>query len=742
MKKLIFPIVCCFISVTVSAQLIKPKAETQKKQSELDWFNCSFDQDSVYGAEVNKAYDYLKANKKKAKKRPVVALIGTGMDVEHEDLKHAIWINPKEKSNQKDDDKNGFVDDINGWNFIGGKDGQVMEALTREGEREFFRLKDKYADYIFDGKKYYKIVNGKRQEVPAPENIEEYNYYRYKVMPESRIGGAYGGLQLSYVIEEYVEKFDKDMKKRFPGKELTVEDFQSCYDPKAERDSLSEVAFMLTAYYFSIYNTDKWEPVYQNMGKKSVETAKASYEEALKRYGSDNRKEIVGDNPLDINDTHYGNNVLLTSDAATGVMKAGVIAAKRDNGIGSNGIADNAEIMTLRIHPGEGEPYLKDMALAIRYAVNHGADVIVLPEQNSIYPKEQKQWVSEALKEAEKKGALVIVPVWDLSMDMDKEEFFPNRKMNKEGELTNFMVVASSDKNGNPVLNTNYGATALDIYAPGTDIYSSYMGDTYQKGTGEAQQGARFQGGPTMKEARYFYVPQAGQRDELPSEEARHAVRVLRLVEGDEIFLIDGAGSFLRCTITLAASHHCAYRVEETQAQQPTWRGHIHLAIAPTKDMGRMEWMAEKATEVGWDEVSFLDTQFSERRSLRADRIDKIVVAAMKQSRKAWKPVVNEMTSFRAFVDAHQEGRRFICHCYPEIARQDFFDAITAQQGDAAGASDDITVLVGPEGDFSVEEVRYALDRGYESVSLGKSRLRTETAGLTAVVMAQLARRR
>lgn len=241
-----------------------------------------------------------------------------------------------------------------------------------------------------------------------------------------------------------------------------------------------------------------------------------------------------------------------------------------------------------------------------------------------------------------------------------------------------------------------------------------------------------------MKEARYFYVPQAGQRDELPSEEARHAVRVLRLVEGDEIFLIDGAGSFLRCTITLAAPHHCAYRVEETQAQQPTWRGHIHLAIAPTKDMGRMEWMAEKGTEVGWDEVSFLDTQFSERRSLRADRIDKIVVAAMKQSRKAWKPVVNEMTSFRAFVDAHQEGRRFICHCYPEIARQDFFEAITAPQG----ASDDITVLVGPEGDFSVEEVRYALDRGYESVSLGKSRLRTETAGLAAVVMAQLARRR
>lgn len=245
-----------------------------------------------------------------------------------------------------------------------------------------------------------------------------------------------------------------------------------------------------------------------------------------------------------------------------------------------------------------------------------------------------------------------------------------------------------------------------------------------------------------MKEARYFYVPQAGECDELPAEEARHAVRVLRLTEGDEIFLIDGEGHFLRCTITLAAPHHCAYRVEETIHQQPTWRGHLHLAIAPTKDMGRMEWMAEKATEVGWDEVSFLDTQFSERRSLRADRIDKIVVAAMKQSRKAWKPVVNELTPFRTFVDSHQEGRRFICHCYPEIARQDYFAAISAPQDAAGPSEDDITVLVGPEGDFSVEEVRYALDRGFESVSLGESRLRTETAGLTAIVMAQIARRR
>lgn len=545
MKKLIFSIVCCLISMTVSAQLVKQQADKQKQQSELDWFNCSFDKDGVYGVEVNKAYEYLQAKKMKAKRKPVVAIIGGGMDIEHEDLKHAIWINKKEKANQKDDDKNGLTDDINGWNFIGGKDGQVMESLTREGEREFFRLKDKYADYIFDGKNYFKIVNGKRQEVPAPENMEEYNYYRFKVLPESRIAGAYGGLQLSYVIEEYIEKFDQQMKKRFPGKELTVNEFQTCYDPKAERDSLSEVAFMFTAYAFSIYNTDKWEAVYKRMGKKSVETAKSSYDEALKKNASDLRKEIVGDNPMDLNDTHYGNNVLLTSDAITGTMQAGIIAAKRDNGIGSNGIADNAKIMTLRVSASAGEPYLKDMVLAIRYAVDHGADVITLPEQNTLYPEEQKQWMADALKYAEKKGVLVIVPVWDLSVDMDREEFFPNRKMCKDGELTNLMVVASSDEKGNPILKTNYGATSVDLYAPGTNIYSSYMGDTYQKGTGEGLSCATVAGVAALLKSYFPKLTGTQLRDILlKSVTSRKGVEVEKgiRVNGDrsqDLFLFD-----------------------------------------------------------------------------------------------------------------------------------------------------------------------------------------------------------
>ncbi len=158
MKKCFLLLVMGVPACIASAQLVKQNDQGEKKQSDLDWYNCSFDKDGVYGAEVNKAYEFLKG--KKIKKRPVVALIGAGLDVEHEDLKQAIWVNSKEKADGKDDDKNGLVDDINGWNFIGGKDGKVMEATMREGDREFFRLKDKYADYIFDGQNYCKVIDG------------------------------------------------------------------------------------------------------------------------------------------------------------------------------------------------------------------------------------------------------------------------------------------------------------------------------------------------------------------------------------------------------------------------------------------------------------------------------------------------------------------------------------------------------------------------------------------------------
>lgn len=245
-----------------------------------------------------------------------------------------------------------------------------------------------------------------------------------------------------------------------------------------------------------------------------------------------------------------------------------------------------------------------------------------------------------------------------------------------------------------------------------------------------------------MKEVRYFYVPDAANQVELPAEEATHALRVLRLKGGDEIFLMDGEGSFYRAEVTVASSKRCLYEIKENMPQKRAWKGHIHLAIAPTKMMERIEWMAEKATEIGFDELSFLNCQFSERKVVKTPRIDKIVISAVKQSHKAWKPVVNELESFKEFIQTPRSGRKFICHCYEEVEKKDFFTEINlctdaSQESDA----DDITVLVGPEGDFSIDEVRLALENGYESVSLGTSRLRTETAGLVAVHIAHIARR-
>lgn len=482
MKKYFLLLMASACISVANAQLVKQNDQGEKKQSDLDWYNCSFDKDNVYGAEVNKAYDFLKG--KKMKKRPVVALIGSGIDVEHEDLKQAIWFNPKEKADGKDNDKNGLVDDINGWNFLGGKDGQVMESTMREGDREFLRLKDKYADYIFDGKNYCKVINEKLTIVAAPEDVDEYNYFRFQVLPESPMAGTYGGWQLTYVLRDYAGKFDKMMRERFPNKELTQEDFGICYDPKAPRDSLAEVAFMMCAYGFSVYQTDKWDAVYAGIKSGAqIQQSQAEYEAKVKQFGSDGRATIIGDNYLDINDNKYGNNVLLTTDAAIGTMEAGIIAGKRDNGLGGNGIMDQAEIMTLRV-AANGEPYLKDIALAIRYAVDHGADVILLPAQNSLYPEDQKKWISEALEYAESKGVLAITPAWEGSQDLSKDTYFPNRWMTGKKELTNLMVVSSSDKEGNPSMKSNYGAKEVDMYAPGINIYSTYTGDTYQTGTG------------------------------------------------------------------------------------------------------------------------------------------------------------------------------------------------------------------------------------------------------------------
>lgn len=238
-----------------------------------------------------------------------------------------------------------------------------------------------------------------------------------------------------------------------------------------------------------------------------------------------------------------------------------------------------------------------------------------------------------------------------------------------------------------------------------------------------------------MKETRFFYVPEADSVNELPEEEVKHAIKVLRMKPGDNLMLMDGCGSFYQAELTLVSNHRCQYRIVEQLPQKPQWLGHTHLAIAPTKLIDRIEWMTEKAVEIGLDELSFLDCQFSERHSLKPERIKKIVVSAVKQSHKAFMPVVNDQKPFKTFVSAYKKGHRYIAHCYEEVPRVNLFDELCA-----IAPTDDVLVMVGPEGDFSIDEVRMAVDAGFISVDLGKSRLRTETAGLASVMMMQLAK--
>lgn len=239
-----------------------------------------------------------------------------------------------------------------------------------------------------------------------------------------------------------------------------------------------------------------------------------------------------------------------------------------------------------------------------------------------------------------------------------------------------------------------------------------------------------------MKETRYFYVPQAPDVNELPADEATHALRVLRLKTGDEIFLANGKGKFFRAIVT-RADKHCCYDICEEIVQEKTWNSHLHLAIAPTKMMERIEWLAEKATEIGFDELSFLKCKFSERKSLRVDRIEKIVVSAMKQSHKSYVPIVNDQYSFSDFIKAHNTGHRYIAHCYEEVPRTDLYKELVSINDDQP-----VVVMIGPEGDFSIDEVKEAVSQGFMSITLGNSRLRTETAGLYSVMQMQLVKRK
>lgn len=220
-----------------------------------------------------------------------------------------------------------------------------------------------------------------------------------------------------------------------------------------------------------------------------------------------------------------------------------------------------------------------------------------------------------------------------------------------------------------------------------------------------------------------FYQPHIpdGIRN-LDPEESRHCIKVLRYKSGDIIHLTDGRGAFYEAVITDANSSACQFELKHTRTVEAT-RHTVHIAISPTKNADRIEWFVEKATEIGVDQITLLECENTERTFIKTARLEKVAVSAMKQSLKAFLPVINSLTSFKDFVERQQDDQKF-------IAFVDTTNPVHLKSAAAPGTSS--VVLIGPEGDFSPEELKLAIDHGFIKVSLGSSRLRTETAGLVA----------
>ncbi len=225
-----------------------------------------------------------------------------------------------------------------------------------------------------------------------------------------------------------------------------------------------------------------------------------------------------------------------------------------------------------------------------------------------------------------------------------------------------------------------------------------------------------------------FYCPDIADTLTLGEEDSKHCVKVLRMGEGDTIEVVDGNGNLYTCRISMAHPKRCAIEVLDKEQQPPHWGHRIVLAIAPTKNLDRIEWLVEKCVEMGVDRIIPLRCHNSERTVLKTERLKKIMVAAMKQSLKATLPQLDEMTSIMDVIAEGVEGTRCIAYCDAMLPREQRRTLPSVYR-----PGSDVMVLIGPEGDFSPEEVQAATTAGFVPVTLGESRLRTETAGLMAV---------
>jgi subtilisin family serine protease len=446
-------------SLTLVFSMLLPLAGFGQLQGELpdDWFVRDPETDKVQGVSADKVYQTLL--KDQPSRTVIVAVIDSGVDILHEDLKDVIWVNEDEVAgNGIDDDKNGYVDDVYGWNFIGGKEGNVNED-TYELTREYIRLKQKYENVDKVSKKqkaeYDQYLKIKDKFTRLKEkNGQQYETYR----------NLYANVMGSIDTLKVVLKTDS----------LTEEQLTS-FNP-SEPVLLFAKGMVLT--------------MLKNMGGQGtlddlVAQLKEGYDyfRVISEYGYneefDSRK-IIGDDINNLNERGYGNNDVKGPDARHGTHVAGIIAANRKNEIGIRGIADNVKIMSVRAVP-NGDERDKDIANAIYYAVDNGAQVINMSFGKSFSP--QKEAVDKAVKYAEQKGVLLIHAAGNDAEDNDTEKNYPNRYYLDGKEARNWVEVgASAWGTDNAFVGSfsNYGKKSVDLFAPGVMIYSTTPDNHYE----------------------------------------------------------------------------------------------------------------------------------------------------------------------------------------------------------------------------------------------------------------------
>lgn len=457
-KRSLFVAVFGLLSLTMFAQ---------GKDVPKGWHLMNPADSGYHGISMDQAYAFVKS--KNLKSTPViVAVIDSGIDTAHEDLRPVLWRNPKEiPGNGIDDDKNGYVDDIYGWNFIGGRDGSNVEKDTYESARIYHRFKNK-----FSGK----------DVVPAtPEEEREYEMWKRAKKDVANVDPS-TAMTLIPIKNAYKKAVEGDsvlrtkLKENYTGKD--AEAFVAGDDTtKKARNSVLNI--------YRGFQIDFEMPVgslLSDLGEyiESEEAKLRAADEEPIPY----RANVVKDNYYDFNDRFYGNNDVMASNHAAlhGTHVSGIIGAARNNGKGMDGVADNVRIMTIRAVP-DGDEHDKDVALAIRYAVDNGAQVINMSFGKGLSP--EKIWVDEAIQYAESKGVLLVHAAGNSAANIDTSWNFPTPIYENGKRASNMITVGASGPGGEAGSYTasfsNYGKDIVDVFAPGVKIYATVPGgDKYQ----------------------------------------------------------------------------------------------------------------------------------------------------------------------------------------------------------------------------------------------------------------------